>query len=153
MTEFDPQTIPQAWGTYDDAERLRRWITGDDTLAPLVLVQRRREAVPSPIPPARTAKAAVPDRPPKQYTTPSAATQLGAMYQPMSVSQDQRCFPVPGSIPKIRPLIASTSSVPPDSVFTTIGVFHDSRTPGSRQRSVPVVKLRVRMPVAVSSSV
>lgn len=25
MTEFDPQSIPQAWGTYDDAERLRRW--------------------------------------------------------------------------------------------------------------------------------
>jgi len=25
VTEFDPQSIPQAWGTYDDAERLRRW--------------------------------------------------------------------------------------------------------------------------------
>jgi len=25
VTEFDPQSIPQAWGSYDDAERLRRW--------------------------------------------------------------------------------------------------------------------------------
>jgi len=25
VTEFDPHSIPQAWGTYDDAERLRRW--------------------------------------------------------------------------------------------------------------------------------
>jgi hypothetical protein len=25
VTEFDPQSIPQGWGTYDDAERLRRW--------------------------------------------------------------------------------------------------------------------------------
>ncbi len=25
MTEFDPQSIPHAWGSYEDAERLRRW--------------------------------------------------------------------------------------------------------------------------------
>jgi len=25
MTEFDPDSIPVAWGTYEDAERLSRW--------------------------------------------------------------------------------------------------------------------------------
>jgi hypothetical protein len=25
MTEFDPDATPVAWGTYEDAERLRRW--------------------------------------------------------------------------------------------------------------------------------
>jgi len=25
MTEFDPDSTPEAWGTYEDAERLRRW--------------------------------------------------------------------------------------------------------------------------------
>lgn len=25
MTEFDPDTPPNAWGSYEDAEALRRW--------------------------------------------------------------------------------------------------------------------------------
>ena len=25
MTEFDPNTTPEAWGTFQDAEVLRRW--------------------------------------------------------------------------------------------------------------------------------
>ena len=25
MTEFDPHSIPQAWGSFEDAEKLRRW--------------------------------------------------------------------------------------------------------------------------------
>ena len=25
MTEFNPDSTPEAWGTWEDAERLRRW--------------------------------------------------------------------------------------------------------------------------------
>jgi hypothetical protein len=25
MTEFDPHSIPKAWGSFEDAEKLRRW--------------------------------------------------------------------------------------------------------------------------------
>ena len=85
--------------------------------------------VTSPVPPVLTASAAVPLRPPIAYTTPSCATTLGTMYQPMSVAQFHSAAPVVGSNARIFPWIATISSSFPSLVFTTTGVFHASRMP------------------------
>src|SRR5262245_59542211 len=111
---------------------------GEDTLEPLVSVQRRWVLVTLPRPPARTARAATPERPPMQQTIPSSATTQGTMYQPMSVAHDHSASPVAGSKPSTLPAMASTSSVLPPATGTSTGVFHDSRMPRARHLSLPV---------------
>src|SRR5262245_37336659 len=113
---------------------------GEETLEPLVLVHSRCVLVTSPRPPVRTATAATPERPPIDQSTPSLATTLGTMYQPMSLAQDHSCSPVPGSNASTLRNMATTSSVLPSALATRTGVFQASRMSLARQTSLPVLR-------------
>src|SRR5262245_23064237 len=122
--------------------RCPSWTTGEETLDPFGPVHSRFVLVTSPRPPARTATAATPERPPVDQTVPSCATALAAMYQALSLPQLHSDAPVAGSKPRTLRGTATTSSCLPPRRGASRGVFHASRMPLARHTSLPVLRSR-----------